>query len=108
MSSVKHLPPIGIRWTIGDVSDAGYEALRLSLWSAWNVFGEHARYAVCVNTISARVAAARVGEVPCRVNWIAASDIVPAWLRTYITPEMAEGVAWKFMPVRVFPAMEQI
>lgn len=37
---------VGVRWTIGDVSDEGFEALRLSVWGAFRLFGEDAVYAV--------------------------------------------------------------
>lgn len=28
----------GLRWTIGDVCDYGFETLRLSVWGAWKLF----------------------------------------------------------------------
>ena len=40
------VPTLGVRWTIGDVSDAGFEALRYSIWSMWKLFGDNAKYAV--------------------------------------------------------------
>ena len=40
--------PVGIRWTIGNVSTRGFEALRLSIWGAWKAFGPDAIYVVCV------------------------------------------------------------
>lgn len=41
----------GIRWTIGDVHPLGVEALRLSIWGAWKLFGPAAKYAVCANSV---------------------------------------------------------
>ncbi|HEX4750141.1 MAG TPA: hypothetical protein VH302_11420 [Bryobacteraceae bacterium] len=106
---IKHnVPTLGIRWTIGDVSDAGHEALRLSIISAWNLFGGRAKYAVCVNTVPVSTTATRIGPLPCSVNWIPVSAHIPAWLASHVTPEMAEGVAWKLMPVRVFPALHEL
>jgi hypothetical protein len=35
--------PLGIRWTIGDVSEAGFEALRLSLHAVVRLFGLRAK-----------------------------------------------------------------
>jgi hypothetical protein len=99
---------VGLRWTIGDVSDAGFQALRLSIWSAWNLFGETAQYAVCVNTIPARQAAARTGKLPCEVNWVNATQLVPHWLHRHVTSAMAEGVAWKLAPIRLFPYLYEL
>lgn len=95
---------VGIRWTIGDVSAEGFEALRLAVWGAWRVFGPGAQYVVCVNTISIDEARRRTGELPWRVQWLAASGQLPAWIEPYVDPSnMAEGKAWKFDPLQVFP-----
>ncbi len=102
------IPAVGLRWTIGDVSDAGYEALGLSIRSAWNLFGDRAQYAVCVNTVPLSLAAARTGGLPVGVRWLQTSDSAPEWLLPYVGSEMAEGVAWKLSPVRVFPALHEI
>lgn len=93
---------IGVRWTIGDVSQPGFEALRLSVWGAWRLFGPEARYAVVVNGLSAEEARDRTGAVPAAVDWRAA-DGLPAFLRDRLDHGMAEGVAWKFAPLRCFP-----
>jgi hypothetical protein len=94
--------PVGIRWTIGDVSPRGFEALRLSIWGAWNAFGPDAAYVVCVNTVSCEEARARVEAVPADVAWRQAGD-APAFLSKHLDHGMAEGVAWKFAPLRCFP-----
>jgi hypothetical protein len=104
----QEVPALGIRWTIGDVSDAGYEALRLSIWSAWNLFGENARYAVCVNTLSLPLALARTGSVPSGIEWLHANDLIPDWLTSQMGRSMAEGVAWKLAPVRIFPSLHEL
>lgn len=97
-------PRLGIRWTIGDVTPNGFHALRLSLWGAWRLFGERAAYAVCVNTVSVDDAWARTGTVPPGVQWIEVdAGLVPAALHTRLDGKMADGVAWKFAPVRIFP-----
>jgi hypothetical protein len=96
--------PIGLRWTLGDVAPPGYEALRLSIWGAWKLFGPAARYAVCVNTIDVETAKARVGPAPDGLIWHDSRNDVPHWLlRGHVDPKFAEGVAWKFAPVRLFP-----
>ncbi|MBV8570253.1 MAG: hypothetical protein JO319_06555 [Acidobacteriaceae bacterium] len=89
-------------------SDAGYEALRLSIRSAWNLFGGCARYTVCVNTIPLKSAKEWAQELPCDVNWIEVRRVIPAWLRAHLSPEMAEGVAWKLLPVRLFPDLHEL
>lgn len=99
----KATPPIGLRWTIGDVNPRGFEALRLSIWGAWRLFGTDASYAVCVNSVSVDEARTRTGEVPAAVAWGDASDDLPRFLRACLDGGMAEGAAWKFAPLRVFP-----
>lgn len=94
--------PVGIRWTIGDVSERGFEALRLSLWGARKAFGADAAYLVCVNTLSVQEAKERTGSVPHEVEWRPPGEL-PAFLRERLDRGMAEGVAWKFAPLRVFP-----
>lgn len=108
MSAKGRSAAVGLRWTVGDVSDAGFQSLRLSIWSAWNLFGETARYAVCVNTLPVRQATARTGRLPCEVSWINATQLVPDWLYRHVTGEMAEGVAWKLAPVRLFPSLYEL
>lgn len=108
MSPQTAMPPVGVRWTIGDVSDAGYETLRVSIHACWRLFGSSARFAVCVNSIPLGEAVRKTGELPCDVIWLDANDRVPAWLNAHTGPEMAEGVAWKFAPVRVFPDRHEL
>ena len=94
---------LGLRWTVGDVSQSGFESLHLSLWSAWRLFGDDAKYAVTVNSIALEQARSRVGEAPDGLQWVRSVDLVPKWLDSHVDSEMAEGVAWKLCPVRVFP-----
>jgi hypothetical protein len=95
---------VAIRWTIGDVSHNGWEALRLSILGARRVFGPDAAYAVCVNSVGLEDARARVGQLATAVEWRAVSkEDVPAPIRDRFDAGMAEGVAWKLAPVRVFP-----
>lgn len=100
-------PRLGIRWTIGDVSPRGFEALRLSLWGAWGLFGDWARYAVVVNLVDLGEARARTGTVPAAVAWHRAHGL-PAGLARRLDPGMAEGVAWKFAPLRLFPDLPEL
>lgn len=100
---------LAVRWTIGDVSPRGFEALRLSVWGAWRLFGPAADYVVCVNTVPPGEARARAGPLPDGVRWFAATaDLVPAFLRARLDAEMAEGVAWKFAPLRLFPDRHEL
>jgi hypothetical protein len=95
-------PRLGLRWTMGDVSARGFEALRLSIWGAWRAFGPDAAYVVCVNTIACEEAHARTGAVPDAIIWREAGE-PPAFLRDHLEAGMADGVAWKFAPLRCFP-----
>lgn len=96
------LPKLTVRWTIGDVHRRGFQALRLSLLGAGQIFGNSAAYTVCVNSIAADEAASRVGPLPQRVDWCAVSrDDLPGFIGRQLGEGMAEGVAWKFAPVRL-------
>jgi hypothetical protein len=96
------LPALGIRWTIGDVNPAGFEALRLSVCGVMRLFGDAAKYRVYVNTISVSEARRRVGETPDALEWCPSELNIPGVLRSYLGEGMAEGVAWKLMPLRAF------
>ena len=100
--------PIGIRWTMGDVSDRGFEALHLSIWGAWQTFGPQAAYVVCVNTLSPAQASARTGPVPAAVRWHDATRDMPEFLAGFFGANMAEGVGWKLAPLRFFPDRYEI
>lgn len=101
------IPTLGLRWTIGDVSPRGFECLRLSLWGAWRMFGPRAAYAVVVNSLPATDALRRAGPVPGAVRWLAAHGLPDAIAR-HLDHGMAEGVAWKFAPVRVFDDVPEL
>jgi hypothetical protein len=100
---------VGVRWTIGDVSDNGWQALQLAVWGGVRVFGPEASYAVCVNSVPIDVARRKVGDVPDAVRWHAVSHAdIPASVRTHLDAGMAEGVAWKLAPPRLFPERWEI
>lgn len=99
---------LGVRWTIGDVSERGFEALRLSVWGAWRIFGAAARYAVCVNTVPLAQAQARTGELPTTVDWHDSGGDLPPFLRGALARNMAEGVGWKLAPLRLFPDSHEL
>ncbi len=46
---------------------------------------------------------ARTGDLPPGVTWLDISDQIPKWFAAYVGQGMAEGVAWKLAPVRIFP-----
>jgi hypothetical protein len=94
---------VGIRWTIGDVAPEGFEALRLAVWGAWKVFGPGAGYTIVVNSMTVDDAHERVGEVPEGVRWMAASGRMPSWLAPHVDAGLAEGKAWKFDPLQIYP-----
>ena len=99
---------LGIRWTIGDVSDAGFEALRLSIQGALRLFGPAAEYVVCVNTLSPGEAMRRCGWVPGRVLWRQVTRLLPSWLAAHLDHGFAQGAAWKLIPLQVFPHRHEL
>lgn len=99
----RHAPPLRIRWTVGDVSPAGFEALYLSIHGALRLFGEGAIYDVCVNTIPPGEARARTGPVPDLVRWRRIGLPLPAMLAPFLDHGMSEGTAWKLVPLRLDP-----
>jgi len=100
-------PEVGLRWTVGDVASRGFAALRLSIWGARQIFGPRAKMVVCVNSLDIDVARDRTGRLPDGVAWRAAGGIPPL-LRPALDRDMAEGVAWKLAPVRLFPDLYEI
>jgi hypothetical protein len=89
---------------VGDVSDAGFEALSLAVQAAGRVFGATASYLICVNTISVDEAKARVGVIAPNVAWRRSRPAdLPGCLRNRMSKGMADGVGWKFCPPRCFP-----
>jgi hypothetical protein len=99
---------LALRWTIGDVHPRGFEALRLSLWGAWRLFGSEAAYAVCANNVPLDRARARTGELPAQVRWIDATGALPGFLAAHLDDSMAEGVGWKFAPLQLFPDRHEL
>lgn len=93
---------LGVRWTIGDVSVLGFEALRLSIHGATRIFGRHARYVVCVNSVPLELARERTGPVPDLVEWRDVTRELDPAMRRHFDEGLAEGVGWKFAPLRVF------
>lgn len=96
-------PDLVVRWTIGDVSARGFEALRLSVWGALRIFGASACYVVCANSLSLDVARERAGSLPDAVEWRDVTGALWHGIDPYVDPGMAEGVAWKFAPLRIQP-----
>ena len=91
-----------VRWTIGDVNDAGFEALRLSVKGVQRLFGRSADYVVCVNTIGAWRAQKRCGEVLHGVEWVEVDrSMIPRFIRERFDSRLAEGAGWKLAPVRL-------
>lgn len=95
---------LGIRWTIGDVSDAGYETLRLSVWGAHNLFGRDSEYVICVNSVPLEIAKQRAPDLPDGVRWVDSNNLLPSFIKDRMDENMAEGVGWKLAPVRIFPS----
>jgi hypothetical protein len=94
---------IGIRWTIGDVSDEGFEALRLSVWGAYQAFGADAAYVIGLNTVPLEVAKRRTGELPAACEWHEVTGAIPRRLASLLDGGMAQGAGWKLAPLQMFP-----
>ncbi|HEV7390882.1 MAG TPA: hypothetical protein VGO08_04505 [Burkholderiales bacterium] len=100
---------LGVRWTIGDVSEQGFEALMLSIHGAWTIFGPETSYTVCVNTIPLDAARELVGDVPEGITWHASrADELPGIIRQHVDGNMSEGVSWKFAPLQLFPDRHEL
>ncbi|HHY50751.1 MAG TPA: hypothetical protein GYA10_13520, partial [Alphaproteobacteria bacterium] len=60
-----------------------------------------------MNTIAVAEAKRRTGSLPADVAWQPAGDL-PAILAAVTDASMAEGVAWKLAPPRLFPDLWEI
>ena len=100
-------PKPGVRWTIGNASAAGWQALRLSILGAWAVFGPDAAYAVCVNSCDAEPMRRSLGKLPDAVAWIQVTGMNPRFL-AFCDESLSEGTSWKFSPVRCFPDRHEL
>ena len=98
---------VGVRWTIGSVADRGFDALRLSIRGAFRMFGAGATYAVCFNSLSRDELSARLGRLPGPVQLIDQRALPPS-LAGRVDGAMAQGVAWKLVPLRVFPDRHEL
>lgn len=94
---------VAVRWTIGDVSPFGYETLRLSVWGARRLFGPDAAYVICLNSVELQTAQQETGDLPREVRWHDATQDLPALIERHLDKNKAEGVGWKFAPLRLFP-----
>jgi hypothetical protein len=94
---------LAVRWTMGDVNRFGFEALRLSVWGAFRLFGPAAHYTICINSLPVETARQITGELPEGVHWFDATGHIPEFLAARFDRFLAEGVGWKFAPLRLFP-----
>ena len=97
-----------IRWTIGDVSPAGYEALRLSVIGARRLFGRGPIYAICVNTVSVAEVRERSGLNPGWIRWCPVTRRLPGFLAPHLGDGMSEGTGWKLIPPRLVPGADEL
>jgi hypothetical protein len=102
MTPERAAPKLGVRWTIGNASEAGWQALRLSILGAWGIFGPQAAYAVCVNGCVAEERRSLLGNLPGELTWIQVAEMNPRFL-PFCDESLSEGTSWKFSPVRCFP-----
>lgn len=99
---------LAVRWTIGDVSAQGFEALRLSVESVIRLFGQDTFYVICVNSVSIDTARARTGKIPDFVWWRDTASELPDFLKDRFDRNMSEGVGWKFAPLRISPDRHEL
>jgi len=98
---MKNAERLTVRWTIGDVSAAGFEALGWSVRGARAIFGPTAQYVICVNTVPLRRARALLGFDSDGVQWLDVTGALDPLIALHIDDGMAEGVGWKFAPLRI-------
>lgn len=99
-----HDNALGVRWSIGDVSDDGYEALQLSVWGAHRIFGPRAAYVVCVHDATIAEVQAKTGGVPDGVRWQHVQRHLPQPIAERISGEDdAREIGWRLSPPRLFP-----
>lgn len=91
-----------MRWTVGDVSARGFQALRLSILGARRVFGSNTAYAVCLNSVPLATAQARLEDAAEMVEWHVADGSIPEFIKHRLDPGLADGMAWKLAPLRLF------
>lgn len=93
-----------IRWTVGNVSEFGFEALRLSVWGAYRLFGSSADFVICLNSVPLARAQQLTGPLPAHVSWRCVTrDEVAPFILPHLDDQFAEGVGWKFAPFRLSP-----
>ena len=92
-----------VRWTIGNVSPSGFEVLRLSVWGAYRLFGPSATFVICLNSVPLADAMRLTGDLPAGVEWCCVTrEDIAGFIRPHLDDDLAEGVGWKFAPVRLF------
>jgi hypothetical protein len=106
-----------VRWTIGAVRERGFEMLRLSIASAYRLFGPQTAYVVCVNTLTVDDAKLRTfpsgcgvpDEIQAAVEWrLVTRHDLPGLLLPYLDHECIEGMGWKLAPLRVYPERREL
>lgn len=102
------MPPLCVRWTVGDVSPAGFEALRLSVHGATQLFGSHAAYTICVNSVAVDDARRRAGSLPDGVTWRRVERLIPPVLRPFLKDGMSEGTGWKLVPPQLDGSVREL
>ena len=93
---------VGVRWSVGALGSRGMEALRLSIWGAWRIFGERALYTVFVRGRSAHDVQEAMEELPPGIAWVNSDDLVPPFILAH-GGGAAETVEERFAPLRQYP-----
>lgn len=74
---------------------------------AWAAFAGSARMAVSVHSVPVACVRERVG-FRAQATWLQVDRDLPVFVRRHVETTMAEGFAWRFAPLRVFPGLCEV
>jgi hypothetical protein len=98
-----------VRWTVGDANPKTIEALERSIRSVHLAFGGAACAAVCVHSVAIEAVRERVRLTrKAMVSWLQIDHDVPVFVRRRVDLSMADGLAWRFAPLRVFSGCSEV
>jgi hypothetical protein len=72
--------------------------------SLWRLLGSEPDYVICVNTIPLPLPQERTGRLSNAITWRDVTAEFPTFPQPYFDAHKAEGVGWKFAPLRLSPA----
>jgi hypothetical protein len=94
---------LAVRWTVGDASPRTVEALERSIASVHSEFDGAARIAICVHSVAVEAVREQLRSPAARrATWLDVERDLPVFVRRRVDASMAEGLAWRFAPLRIF------